>query len=62
MDIETRRAPLPNGGRRLSLNVNLELATIQALEHIAGGNRSAAIEALVREHLKRVQHPESASA
>jgi hypothetical protein len=37
----------------MNLNVNLEIETIRALEAICNGNRSAAIEALVREHLER---------
>ena len=56
MDISTRRAPLARG-RRICLNVNISPETHRALGKIAGGNRSAAIEELVRGHLERTRAP-----
>jgi hypothetical protein len=50
----TRQPPLKEG-RRISVNVNLAPSVLLELSKIAGGNRSAAIEALVREHVARRQ-------
>lgn len=52
MDIDTRRPPLAKG-RRIALNVNLDPAIHRELGKIAHGNRSAAIEQLVRDYLAR---------
>lgn len=51
---ETRQKPLKEG-RRISLNVNLSPEIIDELGAIAQGNRSAAIEQLVREHIARTR-------
>ncbi len=63
MDVGNRRAPLRKG-RRISLNVNLSPDAHRELGRIANGNRSAAIEHLVSEHLERKraesQQPETA--
>lgn len=58
---ETRQKPLKEG-RRISLNVNLDPEVIDALGEICSGNRSAAIEKLVRDHLARTTRPESNAA
>lgn len=47
----TRSDRLPNGRRRISLNVNLAPDVHRELGRIAAGNRSAAIEELVRRHM-----------
>jgi hypothetical protein len=52
MDISSRRPPLKKG-RRIALNVNISPETHRALGKISNGNRSAAIETLVRQHLDR---------
>jgi hypothetical protein len=54
MDLSTRRAPLPRG-RRLSLNVNISPDVHRELGKLCGGNRSAAIEELVRRHVERLR-------
>jgi hypothetical protein len=61
MDQSTRRRRLETG-RRISLNVNLDPEVHHELGRICDGNRSAAIEALVREHLKRTKAPEPNAA
>jgi hypothetical protein len=61
MDQSTPRRRLANG-RRIVINVNLDPDIHQALGKICDGNRSAAIEALVREHLKRIKSPETDAA
>jgi hypothetical protein len=58
MDHATRQAPLEEG-RRISLNVNLAPDILRELALISGGNRSAAIEKLVREHVARTQNSDS---
>jgi hypothetical protein len=50
MDHSNRQAPLRRG-RRIYLNVNLAPDILHELGKIAGGNRSAAIEQLVRQHI-----------
>lgn len=50
----TRQEPLKEG-RRISVNVNLAPQILLELAKIAGGNRSAAIEKLVREHIARTR-------
>jgi hypothetical protein len=50
MDKPGRRAPLPKG-RRICLNVNLSPEIHRELGKLCGGNRSAAIEALVARYL-----------
>lgn len=52
MDYTNRSARL-SGVRRIALNVNLSPEIHAELGQIAAGNRSAAIELLVREHVKR---------
>jgi hypothetical protein len=52
MDNENRRLP---EGRRISVNVNLKPEINDALKDICGGNRSAAIEKLVEDHLERTK-------
>jgi len=52
MDISTRRAPLTRG-RRIPLSVNIAPDVHRELGKLCGGNRSAAIEELVRQHLER---------
>jgi hypothetical protein len=59
MDNETRRLP---EGRRISLNVALKPDVHAALGDICNGNRSAAIEKLVEQHLERTRNPESIDA
>jgi hypothetical protein len=56
MDHSTRQEPLESG-RRISLNVNLDPEIIVELAKIGGGNRSKAIEQLVREHIARTAEP-----
>lgn len=51
MDTSARRAPLPEGARRIPLNVTLDPQTHRELGRIGQGNRSAAIEKLVRHYL-----------
>jgi hypothetical protein len=51
MDSLIRRPRLPRGKRRIPLNVNLTPEIHRELGRIAGGNRSAAIEQLVRQYL-----------
>jgi hypothetical protein len=48
----TRRTRSING-RRLQLSVSLDADTIRDLEKIARGNKSAAIEMLVRDYFAR---------
>jgi hypothetical protein len=60
MDHSTRQEPLENG-RRVPITVNLAQEVIDELAAIAGGNRSAGIEKLVREHIARTR-PESDAA
>ena len=50
MSLQNRRAPLPKG-RRISLNVVLSPEIHRELGKLCGGNRSAAIEALVARYL-----------
>jgi hypothetical protein len=58
MDSISRRARLSKG-RRIPLCVSLSSQTIRDLGKIARGNRSAAIEQLVREyHARRAPAPE----
>lgn len=45
-----RRAPLKKG-RRIPVTVTMDVKTYDALRRIGRGNRSAAIEDLVRAHL-----------
>jgi hypothetical protein len=52
MDYSTRQEPLEEGPR-VSLNVTLAPSIIKELGSICAGNRSAAIEKLVREHVLR---------
>ena len=52
MDISSRRAPLKRG-RRIPLCVSLDPDTHKGLEKIARGNKSAAIEQLVRDYFAR---------
>jgi hypothetical protein len=52
MNISTRSAPLRRG-RRISLNVNLAPDVHRELGRIAKGNRSAAIELLVRDYIAK---------
>jgi len=47
IDYVHRRAPLRRG-RRVPLNVNISLETLKELSRIGEGNRSAAIEDVVR--------------
>jgi hypothetical protein len=56
---ETRQKPLKEG-RRISLNVNLDPEIIEVLAAICSGNRSAAIEKLVRDHIARTRSLETA--
>jgi hypothetical protein len=42
-------------GRRIPLNVNLTQEVLDALGEICGGNRSAAIEMLVEQHIERTR-------
>jgi hypothetical protein len=56
MDYDNRRARLPKG-RRINLNVNLDPEIHSALGLLCGGNKSAAIETLVRQHLERLKTP-----
>ena len=61
MSQPTRRAPL-KGARRRAITVTVDDATHAGLARIGNGNRSAAIEQLVREHLakrRRARTPES---
>jgi len=55
MNSLARRRPPIAKGRRISLNVNLSPEIHRELGKIANGNRSAAIEELVRQHLARVR-------
>jgi hypothetical protein len=57
MENETRRLP---EGRRIPLSVNLKPEIHAALGEICSGNRSAAIEKLVEDHLERVRSPDAA--
>lgn len=57
MDYAARRAPLKKG-RRINLNVNLDPDIHRALGRLCGGNRSAAIEQLVRAHMERLRAPD----
>jgi hypothetical protein len=52
MDYNSRRAPLRRG-RRVYLNASLSPETHKHLAKIGNGNRSAAIEILVAEHMER---------
>jgi hypothetical protein len=47
------RRPRSVNGRRLQVSVSLDLETIIDLEKIAKGNKSAAIEMLVRDYHAR---------
>jgi hypothetical protein len=49
----TKRRERLQQGRRIALNVNLSPEIHRELEFICNGNKSAAIEFLVREHLLR---------
>jgi hypothetical protein len=49
MDSFIRRPRLPRGKRRIPLNINLTPEIHRELGRIAGGNRSAAVEQLVRQ-------------
>lgn len=53
MNIERRRAPLRKG-RRIPICLSLSPDTHRALAKIADGNRSEAVEQLVREHVERL--------
>lgn len=57
MDYTSRRAPLKKG-RRINLNLNIAPDVHRELGRLCGGNRSAAVEALVHEHLARVRVPQ----
>lgn len=61
MDYSTRRAPL-RGAKRIPLNVTVSPQTHEELGRIAAGNRSAAIEELVKRHLETQRTPEPADA
>ena len=52
MDIATRRAPLKKG-RRLAVTISISPETHKGLAKIAKGNKSAAIEQLVRDYFAR---------
>lgn len=54
MDFSTRQEPTEEGPR-VPLNVTLTPSIIRELGAISGGNRSAAIEKLVREHIARTR-------
>ena len=55
----TRSARLPRGRRRISLNINIDPELLRELGRIARGNRSAAVEELVRRHIAtRTRIPE----
>jgi hypothetical protein len=54
MDHSTRRAPLRKG-RRIPLNVTLSPDIHRDLAKLEKGNRSAAIEMLVREYFERAR-------
>jgi len=57
MDVFTRRAPLRRG-RRIPVNLTLSPETHRELAKLGRGNRSAAVEELVRRHLlERAQEP-----
>jgi hypothetical protein len=49
------RRPRLEEGRRISINVNLSPRIHHELGRICNGNRSAAIERLVEDHLKRMR-------
>lgn len=57
----TRQEPLKEG-RRISVNVNLSPQVLLELSKISGGNRSAAIEKLVRDHVIRTSQPSATTA
>jgi len=57
MDHANRRPRLPKG-KRINLNVNLDPEIHSALGLLCGGNKSAAVEALVRQHLERLKTPQ----
>jgi hypothetical protein len=61
MPITQRRAPLERGGRRIQLCVSVSSETLRELKRIERGNRSAAIERLVREHVARRLESEPAT-
>ena len=50
--VTTRRMPIRRG-RRIALNVTLAPETIEVLARVGEGNRSAAIEELVRLYRRR---------
>lgn len=54
MPFSKRRPPLAKG-RRIPLNVNLSPVIARELKRIGSGNRSAAIEQLVEDHLARTR-------
>lgn len=57
MDNSIRRPRIPKG-RRVPITVSLDVKTHKALRKIGDGNRSRAIEELVRRHLAAKQIPE----
>jgi hypothetical protein len=61
MDYSNRQEPLEQG-RRISLNVNLSPDILEELAKIADGNRSKAIEILVRQHIARSRRRTTATA
>ena len=61
MSQPTRRAPL-KAGRRRAITVTVDEVTHAGLTRIGNGNRSAAIEQLVREHLAKRRRTRSAES
>jgi hypothetical protein len=47
----SRRTPLKSGRRRMPLTITVDSKTNEGLQWIGNGNRSRAIEVLVKEHL-----------
>ena len=56
MDNTNRRAPLRKG-RRIPICLSLSPETHRELGKICAGNRSAAVESLVRDHVERLRAP-----
>jgi hypothetical protein len=54
MDSSNQRPKLRRG-KRVPVNLTLSMATYRALAKIGAGNRSAAVDQLVTEHLERQQ-------
>jgi hypothetical protein len=53
MSVFQNRRPKLNNGRRVDMHAVISQETMSALEEIGKGNRSAAIEYLVRVYLER---------